>query len=96
MNVIKYEEEKKNIFTYCSSIMLFQRDEAAQCEVRVAPPARRRDLPEGQALRLRGVREEVQAVLPEPLPHRQKLSGPQDPLLRRGALSLLCDDRCRL
>ena len=62
---------------------------ASHPEVLLASPARHRDLPEGRPLRLRGGREHKQNLLSEPLPSCQAILGPQDALLRRGALPFL-------
>ena len=47
-------------------------------------------LQEGRPVRIRGWRQHQQDLLPEPLPAGQAVPWPQDPLLRRWALPLLC------
>ncbi|XP_059728749.1 histone acetyltransferase KAT8 isoform X2 [Haemorhous mexicanus] len=63
--------------------------------VPVAAAAGPGDLPQGEHLGLRGGRQGPQDLLPEPVPAGQAVPGPQDALLRRGALRLLPAHRGR-
>lgn len=68
---------------------------AASGQVSVEAPARHGDIQMRRHIRLRGGRECQQNILPESLPPRQVVPGPQDVVLRCGTVFVLCANEKR-